>query len=609
MSIKYLISKFKLSFLLLIPATLIVFSACEAEEIIKEVVKEVPVEKIVTEEVIKEVIKEVPKETIVEVTKEVIKEVPKEKIVEKIVKEIEIREVPAGIPSASFQSVLRIGNGGEVQFLDAAKSQSGTDIIFSELLYSRLLQYDPSMMNPKPDIAESWTVSADGKTYVFKIRDDVTFHNGKPLTAADVEFSWKRCRDEIADKGRCKGELNDVVSYSATGKYEFTVTLTNETPVFLPSMAHWALAIVDKDSVAGQDTKPIGTGSYKFVEQIPGDKLVLEKYDGYFDKEVNRIRPQKVYIVPIKDAQTRMAALKAGEIDLAVDVPYEQISSIATTPGLQLLSQVDGITASYMTVIFNYREGPMADLNARKAVQYAIDPIAINKVIYQGLGVPSCNPILESHWAYLPFACPERNIEKAKEHLALAGYGPNNPLKIKYVPENIAVTQKMATVIQQNLADAGIEMEIVIVDSPTWLDKVWFGVDCTTADWPASRCFNGTHKEFDLGDAWYTREPDPDGLMQSLFRADNDRSGFKGNNGMRYFSEDIEVLFDKGKSTTDRAVRAQAYNDIVDIIVNRDVPIVKLQSMPRYFAANQHIQGGFVSPKGYWNAKDWWWID
>ena len=179
----------------------------------------------------------------------------------------------------------------------------------------------------------------------------------------------------------------------------------------------------------------------------------------------------------------------------------------------------------------------------------------------------------------------------------------------KYVPENIAVTQKMATVIQQNLADAGIEMEIVIVDSPTWLDKVWFGVDCTTADWPASRCFNGTHKEFDLGDAWYTREPDPDGLMQSLFRADNDRSGFKGNNGMRYFSEDIEVLFDKGKSTTDRTVRAQAYNDIVDIIVNRDVPIVKLQSMPRYFAANQHIQGGFVSPKGYWNAKDWWWVD
>ncbi len=78
--------------------------------------------------------------------------------------------------------------------------------------------------------------SADGKTYVFKIRDDVKFHNGKSLAAADIEFSWDRCRNEIADKGRCKGELNDVVSFEATGDYGFTVVLTNENPVFIPSI-------------------------------------------------------------------------------------------------------------------------------------------------------------------------------------------------------------------------------------------------------------------------------------------------------------------------------------------------------------------------------------
>ena len=72
---------------------------------------------------------------------------------------------------------------------------------------------------------------------------------------------------------------------------------------------------------------------------------------------------------------------------------------------------------------------------------------------------------------------------------------------------------------------------------------------------------------------------------------------------------DIEVLFDNGKTTNDRSIRAKAYLDVVDIIVNRDVPIVKLQSMPRFFAANRHIRGGLVSPKGYWNAKDWWWVD
>ena len=515
-------------------------------------------------------------------------------------------QVPAAAPP-SADSVLRVGNSGEVGFLDAAKSQSGTDIIFSELIYNRLLQYDATMMNPKPDVAESWTISDDGMTYVFTLRQDVTFHNGKGVTAHDVVYSWDRCRLEILDRGRCRGELTDVVSYEATGDYEFKVVLDKPSPVFLASMAHWSLAIMDEGSTDQQDTNPVGTGPYRFVEQVPGDRLVVEKYDGYFDPDILNIRPERVIIIPIKDPQTRMAAIRAGEIDFAVDVPLEQVASIATTEGVELLQQRDGITASYMTVIFNYREGPMADVRVRKAVALAIDRDAINRAIFFGLGVPSCNPILKSHWAYLPFECQPRDVEQAKALLDEAGYGPDNPLKIKYMPENIPVTQKMAEVIQQNLADAGIEMEIVIVDDPTWLDTVWFGVDCNTADWPESRCWAGVHKEFDLGDAWYTREPDPDGLMQSLFRADSHTSGFKGNNGMRYFNPEIERLFDEGKSTSDRAIRAEAYRQIVDIIVNQDVPIVKLQSMPRFFAANRHVQGGYVNPKGYWNAKDWTW--
>ncbi len=516
-----------------------------------------------------------------------------------------VQAPPVTPPSAD--SVLRIGNSNEVQYLDAAKSQSGTDIIYSELMYNRLLQYDATMMNPKPDVASRWTVSDDGLTYVFTLREDVTFHNGKGVTAKDVVYSWDRCQFEIIDRGRCRGELNDVVSYEATGDYEFTVVLDKASPVFLASMAHWSLAIVDEGSTDQIDTNPIGTGPYTFVEQIPGDRLVLEKYDGYFDKDILNVRPQKVFIIPIKDPQTRMAAVRTGEIDFAVDVPLEQVASLATTEGVQLLQQRDGITASYMTVIFNYREGPMADLRVRKAVSLAINRDAINRAIYFGLGVPSCNPILESHWASLPFECQERDVEQAKALLAEAGYGPDNPLKIKYYPENIPVTQKMAEVIQQNLAEAGIEMEIVIVDSPTWLDKVWFGVDCNTADWPESRCWANIHKEFDLGDAWYTREPDPDGLMQSVFRADSPTSGFKGNNGMRYYNPEIERLFDEAKSTSDRAVRSELYRQIVDIVVNQDVPLVKLQSMPRFFAANRHVQGGYVNPKGYWNAKDWTW--
>ena len=76
---------------------------------------------------------------------------------------------------------------------------------------------------------------------------------------------------------------------------------------------------------------------------------------------------------------------------------------------------------------------------------------------------------------------------------------------------------------------------------------------------------------------------------------------------MRYYNPEIERLFDEAKSTTDRNIRAEAYRNIVDIVVNQDVPLIKLQSMPRFFAAGEVVQGGYVSPKGYWNAKDWSW--
>jgi peptide/nickel transport system substrate-binding protein len=163
--------------------------------------------------------------------------------------------------------------------------------------------------------------------------------------------------------------------------------------------------------------------------------------------------------------------------------------------------------------------------------------------------------------------------------LAEAGY-PDG-LKLTYKPEATEMTQKMAEVVKQSLAEAGIEIEIILLDSGAWLDEVWFG-----------------HK-FDITDAWYTREPDPDGLMQSVLRKD------KGNNVMGYDNPQIEELFDAGKSIVDRDQRTGYYNQIMEIVIHDDVPLVKIQTMPRIAAANDHIQGAHMSPKGYFHYKDY----
>ena len=102
---------------------------------------------------------------------------------------------------------------------------------------------------------------------------------------------------------------------------------------------------------------PIGTGTYKFVEYIPGDRLVMEKFTDYWDKGFLAIRPQRAVILPMPETQTRIAALKTGEIDLMTDVPFNALEDLDNTPGLQLLRQT-GITMSYMTLIMNVARGP-----------------------------------------------------------------------------------------------------------------------------------------------------------------------------------------------------------------------------------------------------------
>ena len=504
---------------------------------------------------------------------------------------------PTATSKPAEKTVLRAAHNqpGSLDEMDPHRSQG--QVLISELPFSRLTQYDETMTNPQPDLAESWTVSDDGKTIVFKLREDVTFHTGRPLKAEDVEYSWNRCRDEIGDKGRCKGQLSDVASFAATGEYEFTVVLDKVSVVFLSfASAHFSLAVVDRETIDQIDTHPIGSGPYKFVENIPGDRIIYEKNDDYYDKEVLANRPDRVVLTAIEEDLTRVAALKNGEVDLIKNVPYHLVDDIRNTPGLKILEAPGGVSASYMTVIFNYREGPASDVRVRKAFQLALDVEAIHEAAYFGIGETGCSLIPTNHWAYQPIDCPKRDIAEAKRLLAEAGY-PDG-LTLHHYPESYDFTIKMAEIMKQQVAEAGIDLEIHVIESNEWLDAVWFGLDDPNG-------YEGVHKEFDVADAYYGRAPDPDGLMQTVLRAESDKGGWKGNNGMRYFNQEVEDLFDAGKSTLDREKRKEIYTRIVDIVANEDVPLIKIQTMPGLYASNEKIKSGYVSVRGYWNSMDY----
>ena len=471
----------------------------------------------------------------------------------------------------------------------------------SDFVHNRLLQHDRTMTSPLADLASSWTRSSDGKTIVFTLRDDVVFHTGRKFSGDDVVWNWDRIINEIDARGRGKAVLSEVSSYSVTGPNEFTITLGGDSPVILPNMALWGLAIVDNQSMATIDTHAVGTGPMTFVELIPGDRVVLEKFADHYDTAKLAARPERIVMTPIEEATTRIAALKAGQIDLMVLLPVKNVEEIRNTPGLQVLEQA--FSAAYKTIAFNVHAGdtffepipksgdpnfhPIADPRVRQAISYAIDREALNKVVYLGLGDTDCNFIPKAlEWAYEKLDCPTRDLDRAKALLAEAGYADGFSVKI-YPPGGEDDSLQAALVVQQNLLEIGIEVEIIVLEINAWVRDLWKG------------------GQFEMTVAGYAREPDPDGLMQSVFRGESPVGPWGGNNVMGYYNEDIERLFDAGKATSDKAVRKGIYTEIVKKLVFEDVPLIRFSSRPIFWAANERVQDAYIMPMGYMSFTNW----
>jgi peptide/nickel transport system substrate-binding protein len=472
---------------------------------------------------------------------------------------------------AQDPSTMVVGYDLDIQFLDPQLAQSGQDLLPSSLLYGRLTSYDSTMLDPLPDIAESWT-QPDDVTYVFTIRPGVLFHSGREVTAEDIVFSYQRAID-IGERGRGALELQEVETFEATGPMEFTVTLQQPSAVFLPATAHWALSIHDQESIDTVDTQPVGTGPYTFVEWVPDDHVSYQKNPDYWNQEALANWPDQVVSNPIAEALTRIANLQQGEIDLAANIPAQFVSQLEGDPNVQLLTQP--FTASYWTINFNVTQPPFDNVLLRRAVGLAIDKEAIHQNAFFGTGEIGCSLIPSTHWAFDPsLECAPRDVEAARALVEEAGFADGLQATFKFGGNSADIEPPMAEIVRENLAEIGINLELQRMEPSLWLQEVWLD------------------KNYEMTAAWYTREPDPDGLMQSVLREGG------GNNVMGYVNPQVEELFDQGKATLDQDERRPIYTEIMRIMLE-DMPLVKLQTMEIVWGASQRVQGMEISPKGY----------
>jgi peptide/nickel transport system substrate-binding protein len=278
--------------------------------------------------------------------------------------------------------------------------------------------------NLAPSLAESWSISEDGRNYDFVLRDGARFHNGDPVTAEDVKFTFDRYRGTSHELMRQR-----VAAVEIQDPRHIRFRLAEPWPDFLTfyattTGAGWVVPKKHIETVGEEAFKmaPIGAGPYTFVSFKPGLELVLEAFDGYWRK-TPAIKRLRLRVIP--DEATRLAALKGGEVDIAYSVRGELARALERMPGLRLEPAV--VQANFCVYFADQwnPKSPWYDVRVRRAANLAIDRKSSNEALMLGHALVSGNPIVPVHYDfYWQPTPPVYDPQRAKELLKEAGF-PN----------------------------------------------------------------------------------------------------------------------------------------------------------------------------------------
>ena len=317
-----------------------------------------------------------------------------------------------------------------------------------------------------PLLAESWEVSPDLKTYTFKLRRGVKFHNGEAFNAAAVKFSFERAG---ADKSVNKDKRTFASMYSVAAIDEHTVVILNTQldPDFLFLMGQATAVIVEPKSADSNATKPVGTGPYQFEAWNKGASVVLSKWNGY--RQAAAVRIKKVTFRFISDPAAQVAALLAGDVDAFPRVTPRSVPQFKDNARFQVL--VGGSRAKTILAINNKRK-PLDDVRIRRAICAAIDRKAVIEGAGDGYGAPIGSHYVPGAFGYVDTtAVNPFNVDKARALLAEAGVKTPLELSLKLPPPPYA--RQGGEVIAAQLAKIGIVAKIENVEWAQWLSGVY----------------------------------------------------------------------------------------------------------------------------------------
>jgi peptide/nickel transport system substrate-binding protein len=480
-------------------------------------------------------------------------------------------------PSWSLGEAGDVQSGGKIRIgiaagpvdLDPHTSTGLGDQQLLENIYRGLTVLNPETLSPVGEIAESWGVSSDELTWTFKLRPGVKFHNGRAVVADDVKFSLERILDPKLHASAA-ADLSPIGAIDVIDPQTVALKLKNRygiLPVALQEPA-WS-AIIPREAVPNLGTKPVGTGPFQWVSQVPNTSVRLQKFPGYWRKPLPYLAELDYQVIP--DASDKLEALLSKQVDFIDSVPLALVDQVTNRSGITLIH----FRSSWVNELgFNCRVKPFSDVRVRQAIAMALDKNEIAKVATYGQGGPAQTMVAAASPIKVNVKPLPYDPVRAKALLAEAGYPNGFSFSFSACGGAAFPDMQLASeLIAYQLQVIGINSTAPTMGAGLWVDNV---------------ITKHNYQGFICG---LVSGLDPDQHLYRYFLSD----------GLYNFSQypstpTLDRLLIEGRETIDPSQRSKIYSQACQILADQ-VPWIPLYWLPGLVATASNVHGFLPEPE------------
>jgi ABC-type transport system substrate-binding protein len=493
---------------------------------------------------------------------------------------------PATKPNATAANTLTFLLAGDTNRLDPPAMDAQEGFIATTAMYEGLVRYKSGSTDIEPALAEKWDVSPDGTEYIFHLKPGVKFHDGSPLTADAVAFTFDRevnkdnalFKDAQGDYGGFPF-INDYIANVVTkvesvGALDVKFTLNRKFSPLLSNLAIPPGFVISMEALKKYgkaiNENPVGTGPFKFTEWKKDDHITVDAFDGYWG---NKPKLQRIVFQPVPEPSVRALKIQNGEGDVAWPIDPKDAPTLKGQANSDVLEQA-GLNVNMAE--FNLNKPELQNKSLRQAMNFAINKQELADKLYSGAGVPEQGVLPPTSWAYnadikgYPF-----DPEKAQALLKDAGYTGQTltldtyTIARGYNPQG----SKLAEAVQQYLDSVGIKSEI------------------QTGEWTQYRADRRAAKLNVAFGGWQADTGDPENFLGVFFNSANKG----GVNTSFYGVPEVDQLLNAANEESDTAKRKDLFNQAERHIVD-DAPWLFIGHMKQQVAIRKRVQGFVMQP-------------